>query len=228
VEVDVFTRVALLLILAFAPRAAYAQAEPPVRTNWDIAGTTGLFAGYRPREDVGTGYQELWFQNVQGGITLGRYLTRHLKLELEATTTSGGNQYRARLVTAPGVPYPYPISSEVTTSVPSIAAAVTWQFRQNEWVHPFVQAGVTADFDRETVRTREQFVYGTPTPGAPPRRIVEERIEGPTTNRSLRAVLGGGAKLYVTPRTFVRTDGRWSFDRERQNVVARIGFGVDF
>ena len=228
VEADVFTRVVLLLILAFVPWRAYGQTAVPVRTDWDIAATTGLFGGYRPRTEGGSGYQELWFQNVQGGITVGRYLTPHVKLELEATTTTGGTQFRERLVTVPGAPYPYPIGSEVRTSVSSIGAAVTWQFGNNEWVHPFVQAGVVTDFDRVTVRTWEQFVFGTPHPGAPPRRVVEERIDGPTTTRAVRALLGGGAKFYVTQKSFVRADGRWWFDRERQNVAARLGFGIDF
>lgn len=163
-----------------------------------------------------------------GGVTVGRYFTRHLKLELEAAATNSGTQTRERLVTAPGYAFPYPIRSDVTTSLRSVGAVMTWQFRDNEWVHPFVQAGLSADFDRVTVLTREQFFFGRPEPGATPERLVDERIDGPTTTRAVRGVLGGGAKVYVTPRLFVRSDGRWSFNRERQAVVFRVGFGVDF
>jgi hypothetical protein len=41
-------------------------------------------------------------------------------------------------------------------------------------------------------------------------------------------VLGGGAKLYFNERAFVRTDARWSFDRQRQNLAMRLGLGIDF
>jgi opacity protein-like surface antigen len=209
-------------VLAFVPAAGHAQ------TRWDVAGSVGLFAGYRPRADGAAGYQDQWRHNVQVGATIGRHLTPHLKLELEGTATNGGRQFRERVVTIPGYPYPYPIGSEVTTSVRSIGAALTWQFRENEWVHPFVQAGIATDFDRVTVRTWEQFFHGTPRPGATPERLAEEHIEGPTTTRHVRAIVGGGAKLYVSEAAFVRTDGRWSFDPEQHNLAFRLGFGVDF
>jgi hypothetical protein len=41
-------------------------------------------------------------------------------------------------------------------------------------------------------------------------------------------MVGGGAKLYVSPHTFVRTEGIVAFGRSRQNVILRIGFGLDF
>ena len=70
--------------------------------------------------------------------------------------------------------------------------------------------------------------YGSPRPGAGPNRLVEERIDGPTTSSALRGVLGGGAKFYVTEKAFLRTDGRWSFGRDRHTLAGRIGFGIDF
>ena len=216
-----FTRLMPLLIIAFVPAAAYAQ------PRWDVTASTGLFAGYTPRTR-GIGYQESWFQTVQGGVTIGRHLTPHLKLELEANGARAGTQFRERLVDVPGYPYPYPTGSEVTTSVRSLAAAVTWQFRNNEWVHPFVQAGVSGDFDRVTVRTWEQIFYGDLRGGVPPVRVAEERADGPTTTTTVRALLGGGAKVYWTPKAFVRSDARWTFDRERHNIALRLGVGVDF
>lgn len=214
-----FTRVLLMLVIVFIPAAARAQ------TGWDVAATGGLFAGHVPRDAGAAGYQERWFQNVQGGVVLGRHLTRHLKLEIETTGTTGGPQFRERLVTVPGQPYPYFAGSEVSTSVRSIATAVTWQFRNNEWVHPFVQAGLTTDFDHVTTRTWEQFVSGDR--GTPPQRVFEERIERETTTH-VRAALGGGAKLYFTSRGFVRTDARWTFDTRRHNIAMRVGVGLDF
>ena len=219
------TRHVLLLILAFVPAVASAQVAQAGAANWDIAATTGLFAGYAP--ESGSRYQELWFQNAQGGITFGRYMTPHVKLELEASATSKGTQFRDHTITVPGYPYSYPLTSEVTTTVRSLAASVVWQFRDNEWVHPFVQAGVSTDFDRVTVRTWEPVLI-SPYPGAPPIREVTERIDGPATTRELRGLLGGGAKVYLTQRLFIRSDGRWTFGRQRHNVAFRLGAGVDF
>jgi hypothetical protein len=219
VEADVSTRVLLLLVLALVPARAHAQ------TGWDVTATGGLFVGYTPRPEGSSGYQDLWFQNVHGGVILGRHLTPQLKLELEATGTTTGTQYRERLVYLPTSPYPYSTSSELATSVRSIGGAVTWQFGRNEWVHPFVHAGVSTDFDHVTTRTWEQLFVGNP--GVPPQRVIEERRERSTTTH-VRALLGGGAKVYFTPRGFVRTDARWTFDANRHNVAMRIGVGLDF
>jgi hypothetical protein len=227
VEAVVLIRFVLAFILAFVPAGAWAQSTTVSVPQWDIAATTGLFAGYHPRVAGGRGYQEEWFHSVQGGVTVGRYLTRHLKLEVEASIGSPGTLFRERSVAIPNSPYPYSIGSDVSTSVRSLGAALTWQFRDNEWAHPFVQAGVSADVDRVTVRTWEDFLFDTP-PGAPPQRVIEERVAGPATTREIRGVVGGGAKVYVTPRVFVRPDGRWTFGRERHNVALRLGVGVDF
>jgi hypothetical protein len=227
VEADVLTRLALLFVIALVPLDALAQGSPP-GPRWDVAATTGLFAGEQAPDPGGSGYQERWFHGVQGGVTVGRYLTRHLKLELEASTTTGGSLFRERAVSVPGAPYPLFVGSEVTMSVPSVGAALTWQFRDNEWVHPFIHAGVAAEFDRRTTRTWEHFIFTSPLPGVPPERVYEDRFEGPTVTTALRGVLGGGAKVYFNQRAFVRTDGRWSFDRTRQNIALRIGVGLDY
>ena len=214
-------RIITMLVLALSPRLAEAQPA------WDVAGTVGLFAGYTPRTEGGTGYQELWFQNVQAGISVGRYLSPQLKLEVDAAATNGGTQFRERLVAVPGSPFPYPAGSEVTTEVRSVGSVLTYQFGRNDWVHPFVQAGATLDFDHIRVRTWEQFVYSDSRGGTIPRRVIEERTEEDTT-RHVRGLVGAGAKVYFTERGFVRTDARWTFDRTRRNLAVRVGLGIDF
>ena len=41
-------------------------------------------------------------------------------------------------------------------------------------------------------------------------------------------MLGGGAKLYATPRVFVRTDGRLTANRGAVTSHFACGVGVDF
>jgi hypothetical protein len=114
-------------------------------------------------------------------------------------------------------------------SVRSLATAATWQFFDNEWVHPFVFAGLSADFDRTSVRVWPQHYY-TGDPRVPGNQILvaAERHEGPHTTTRMRGLLGGGAKLYVLEHVFVRADGRLSIGARWQGVVFRIGGGVDF
>ena len=210
---------AALSVICAAPAAAQGQ--------WDAAGTVGMFAGHTPRDERFR-YQDDWFHAVQGGFIVGRHLSRSLKIEVDGSVTGRGRQYVDRLVTVPGYPYPYPVVSQSETSVRSLGAALTWQFRDNEWVHPFVRAGVSADFERQLLKTWDQLFYPSDASFGPPSRLASQGVEGPTTTTTARAMLGGGAKLYVSPRMFVRTEGMVSLGRARQHVTLRAGFGVDF
>jgi hypothetical protein len=211
----------LAAVLLVCPDPVTAQPQ------WDVAGTVGVFAGHTPRPD-GARYSDDWFQAVQGGLIIGRHVTRQLKVEIDGSITGSGRQIVERLVTIPGFPSPYPVGAEAETMVRSIGVAVTWQFRDNEWVHPFARAGVSADFERQLVRTWDQAVYSSGRGGPGPTGLAEQGVEGPTTTTSARAMVGGGAKLYVSPHAFVRTEGILALGRSRQNVVLRIGFGLDF
>jgi hypothetical protein len=210
----------LVLGLALVPLAA--EAQPIV----DLAGLAGFFVGRQPSRD-GPGFEESWTQAAQGGVVFGGYLSPHLKIEFEATGTTAGTRHVSRSVVVPGSPYPYWITSEQEHSVRSISAVAAWQFRDNEWVHPFLEAGLSADFDHVVVRTPEQFFLGDPRSGSTPVRVAETRTEESTTTQA-RGVIGGGAKAYFSERAFVRTDVRLTFDQQRLNLAFRGGVGFDF
>jgi hypothetical protein len=168
---------------------------------------------------------EYWDNMAQGAVVFGRYLSRQLKLELEASATSRGEQYHSVPVTIPELPYPYFIYSEVRTSVRSLSGVAAWQFGDNEWVHPFVLAGVSADWDDAIVYVPPQSYRGDSRVPLTP--ISDGRTESHTTQR-VRGVFGGGAKLYFTERAFVRTDGRLTWSPDRQTLTFRAGVGLDF
>lgn len=212
-------RFALAVAVALLP--VVAEAQP----RWDAAGMAGFLAGRRADGD-GSGHHEDWFQALQGGAVLGRYLSPHLKVEIEATATTSGTRYRSAPIAVPGSLYPYWITSEHRTSLRSLGAVVGWQFRDNEWVHPFVEAGVSADVDRIHIHTPEQFYYGD-SHGGPPPRIAEASDERSTTIGA-SAVFGGGAKVYFSDRGFVRTDARLTVAPGRHNLMFRGGLGFDF
>jgi hypothetical protein len=223
-EADVLRHLRLSLVLTFlaAPSGAGAQGQ------WDVAGIAGLFAAHSPEPQM-RGYHEDWFHTGQGGVIIGRHFTPNLKLEFEAMRTGNGTQHIERYVSIPGYAFPYPVGSKAHKSIASIGTTVTWQFFENQWAHPFVQAGVAAEFDRRVVNTwAQQFYSGDPRQGGTVINVAERRIEGPDTTTAARAVVGGGVKMYVSPRLFVRTDGRAALSPRRQHVSFRIGFGADF
>lgn len=211
---------AFLLALFLMPATAAAQ------SRWDVAASARLFTGHLDAQVEG-GYQEDWFQAAQAGVVLGRYLSRHIKVEFEASATSGGRRYASHPIDIPAHPYPYWVSSEVTTSVRSVAGVLAWQCRENEWVHPFVAAGISADVDRIAVYTPEQFFRSDPGSGPLSTPVAERRDLGSTMTRA-RAVLTGGAKVYFRERAFVRTDARLTWGPDRQHLALRAGVGVDF
>jgi hypothetical protein len=208
------------LILALTLDSTSAEAQQ----KWDVTATAGLFTSHVDASDAG-GYAEDWDNTVQGAVVFGHYLSRHLKLELEASTTTRGEQYRSAPVIVPELPYPYFVYSEVRTSVRSLSGSVAWQFGNNEWVHPFVLAGVSADWDDADVYVPQQSYRGDPR--VPPTPISDSRTESRTTQQ-VRGVFGGGAKLYFTERAFVRTDGRLTWSVDRQSLTFRAGIGIDF
>ena len=199
-------------------------ARADAQTQWDVAGTAGLFSAHTDAGSEG-GYSDEWINAAQGSVVIGRYLSRHLKLELEASATTRGQQYASTPIAQPGWPYPYWLTTEVRTSVRSLGGVVGWQFRDNEWVHPFVVAGVSADWDDSISYTPPQPYYGDPRGPSVP--LNDPRTEQ-RTDFHLRAVVGGGAKLYFTERAFVRTDGRFTWGPDRQHLALRAGIGIDF
>ena len=216
------TLLALVGLLIFGLPVA-SDAQPA----WDASAFVGVFAGSVPTAGDER-YSDNWFHTGQAGVSVGRHITRHLKVELEAAGTGSGRQYVQQFVTVPGGPSQYPVSSEVTTAVRSLSGAVTWQFFDNEWVHPFVTAGAAADFERRSVHLWEQRYYPGDPRTSSPVIVTPDRREGPETSLVTRALLGGGAKLYVHEKAFVRADGRLSLGANTHTVAFRIGIGVDF
>ena len=209
---------ATVLVLMLSATAAEAQ------RTWDVAGSAGLFTSHVDTDDS-IGYVDDWDHTAQGAVVLGRYLSRHLKFELEASTTTGGVRYASTAVPLPDVPYPYPLFSEVRTAVRSLSGVVAWQFRSNEWVHPFVLAGLSGDWDDVEVHVPPQSYRSDPrVPSIP---ISDGATESATTPH-LRGVFGAGAKLYFTEQAFIRTDGRLTWSPDRQNLSFRAGVGMDF
>lgn len=212
----------LALVILLSPAVAAAQSK------WDVAGSAGVLGSHAP--DLGSRrYVDDWVHVAQVGLIVGRYLSSHLKVELDASATTAGRQYVEWQVNVPGFPYPYPLVAELTTSVRSLGAALTWQFGDNDWVHPFVRGGVSADFERQHMRTWDQVIYAPDPSGVSlPLRVTGPAAVGPTTTANARLTAGAGAKFYVSSRAFVRTEGAVAYRPSRVNATLRIGFGVDF
>lgn len=224
--------IAAFVTAAAAPGPVFAQSSPPAPTSatpWDGTVLVGLLSGRPPSVPDSRSYSDDWFNTAEAGAVLGRHLTPHVKAELELWTSAEGRRFVEHYVQPPNYPYPVPVGADQFTRVHEVSAALTYQFFENEWVHPFVQIGAAMDVDRLRTHTWPQSFYtGDPRlPGSQVVAAAEGGADHATTIRG-RAIVGVGAKWYATPRIFVRTDARFAAGRGGQHLALRAGVGVDF
>lgn len=224
------TVVAVFVPAALTPAAVSAQtaAVDPTRTSpWDSTVVVGFLSGRPDRPDA-RAFADDWFNAAQAGVVLGRYFTPHVRTEIEFGTSTEGRRFVDQVISVPGLPYPVPLGSDEYSRLSEVSASFSYQFLENQWVHPFVQGGAAADFDRTRVHTYPQpYVDRGRLPGNQI-TLATEHSTDPSTTVTARAILAAGAKLYVTHRMFVRTDARFGTGQRGQHVSFRIGIGWDF
>lgn len=215
----------LCLFVLLAAVEAAAQ-SPPAARRWDLAAETGVFANHPPNTALVESYDD-WYHSPIFSLTAGRYLTSHVKVEGELLLSAEGGRYGQRLVDVSRDRL-QPVAVDQMTRTDSGSLALAWQFFDNQWVHPFVLAGVSVDFDRTTVRTAPYYV-GDPRVVGSQLVLTPGGVDALGTTTTARALIGGGAKLYVSPRAFFRADTRIGIGTGSSGHVAfRLGFGVDF
>ena len=234
-EVDVISKIGvvglgLVACVVLAPGDAVAQTG--VSSRWDTAVMTGVFLGHPGRLDESDSSFDSWYNTGALAISVGRFLTPHLKAEGEVMISGEGERYVQRLVEVPGVTLiqPYPIGSNQFVRTNGVTAGLTWQFFENQWAHPFVFGGMAVDFDRVRVHTwRQSYLRGDPRIPGNEILLAPENTEDLGTSPEVRGVLGAGVKLYVTQRAFFKTDTRVHVGGHNSGHLSfRLGVGVDF
>ena len=214
-------------IVALLPTTVLAQT--PSDPKWDFAVTTGLFEG-RPHGDDAAGYYgDEWYSAARLGASIGRYWTPHFKTEVEVMTSTEGMHYASRLATtSDGTTFPYGVQEYYRASQGS--ARAVWQLLDNRWIHPYLLTGVTVDVERQRTSITEQYRYLPAGPGLPSIRelLVREQTTGPQTVHRVGAMLGGGAKLYMSPNAFANTAVLVTYANPAKSVSFVVGLGLDF
>jgi hypothetical protein len=147
-------------------------------------------------------------------LQAGRYWTPHLKTSVEVMTagqrTFGATSYTSVSRT----------STEYVTGSSAYGADLTYQFLDNEFVHPYITAGARFASSRETV------VINTFEPRQPYTSVT---LDGPNRLET-RPVFGGGFKSYfANGQAFMRSELLIAVDRNgMRNAILQIGWGVDF
>jgi hypothetical protein len=189
---------------------------PDAQRRWDAA----WLVGWRgvDKSEVAPDWNE-WYDVAAFSASAGRYLTPHLKIDLDVSTTSTGRVYSQELFGNPGPLAYYQLQSYGFRRT-SVAPSLVYQFFENRWVHPFLGAGIEGI--RETARLDVQLLppFG-PRPSVPTRET--------HVRYSAQPFITGGVKFYVSERAFIRTDILSTFSSGgAESAVWRIGAGVDF
>jgi hypothetical protein len=211
-----------VLVTAPAPLFAQATAAPRLMRG-DVSGTVGWASTNKSEFES---YNN-WHSQGEASHALGWYWTDHHKTEVEVGATTERSTYAATpFVATSGLPATY-IPSHRTFSSRRFAVIQHYQFRRNEWVHPFLGAGLDIVRERESRRDEPVFSYDPVTRQS---RVARDAVQyGETTDVDVRTVLTGGVKAYFTRKVFGLTDVRVSVGRRRaEDVHWRFGLGVDF
>jgi hypothetical protein len=173
-------------------------------------------------EVAGSPWRE-WDQKVEYRADLGRYWTTHLRTEIAVATSNRWEDYDVAPFPIAGVTAPVFAYTQIERRFTSVAPAVTWQFRENTFMHPYVSGGVKIGLLQEhSVRTPDLYRFGGQSAAIPP---LDER----TTSVLARPFLAGGCKSYISRSTFVRTEGRVAVGPRGVGQVSLIaGIGFDF
>ena len=214
--VQIFTGLLLVPGLAIA--------QTPRQPRWDANATAGLFQA-RPTDDS-RGWDD-WYHDGRYAASIGYYWSTHFKTEVEFAITGEGRQFTQQFVSVPGTIVSHPISIEEFHRVQQASARAVWQFNDNAWVHPYVNAGFVYESDRIRQWSPDQFYYPGDPRGVPriPLPIVngEER-----THHRAGFTVGGGSKFFVSPNAYINTGIQITRAKPSTTVTLLAGVGVEF
>jgi len=196
-------RFSTLFCLALLAIASSARAQ-----EWDAAGQLALLN--RNKADLGS--YDRWYSVAAIDGTVARYWTPHFKTEFDVGTSAEGRIWG---------PYREQRLRETT-----VGATALYQFFENQWVHPFIGGGIELAHERVRAEAFPPPTLRLPAGAVPPVPSLPAIDE---VNYSVRPVVSGGFKFYVSPHAFVRTEVRTSFAADRPLALQwRGGIGFDF
>lgn len=214
----------LYLTAAVTPAArAQAAAPPSPIARGDVTATLGWFnadKGNLSREH----YNDWYNSSLYGGIGAGWYWTDNHKTEIDFGATTGGDIYTSsQIVIDNQQTY---TNSRFFFSTRKLTLSQQYQAYRNLWFHPHVAAGV--DLTWETTREERSPIIVYDIEARTGRHVAPAQTFGPDVELVVRPFAAVGFKAYMTPRSFFRSDMRFTIRDGIDEVLWRFGFGVDF
>jgi hypothetical protein len=164
-------------------------------------------------------------------VVLGRPLRRGDRLLLdrfEFAHSGEASRFIQDFIEVPGTAILHPIGIQALHRRQQSAVRMVYQFGDNAWVHPYVNAGYVFDADRRRYYSPPQYYY----PGDPrtrPAVLLRPELNGERHHEYQHGVTaGGGARFFVSTNAYINTGFQWSFARPARTITFFGGFGVEF
>jgi opacity protein-like surface antigen len=209
------------IFLGIGVGTAEAQSDSTPRPRWEASASAGLIEA-RP-DDNDLRYHDNWYADGRYAGAISYYWTRHLKTEFEYAVTGEGSRFVEDHVNLAGTVYP--TYFEEFHRLQQASLRMVWQFRDNEWVHPYVSAGVVLDAER--TRHHAPAQYQTPIRGNPP-VLVRQPLDVRDDLRRGGVTVGGGAKFYMSKNAFFNAGAIGTYAKPAATVSLIAGFGIEF
>jgi hypothetical protein len=210
---------AAAVLLLWTASAASGQDREPLARG-DVTGTIGWIAVNT------TGLESYRNWHGQGFFAAGAgwYWTDHLKTDVEIGTSTTTETYSAVPIDVGGQRQFAP--SYVRFGSARVALVQRYQFGRNQWFHPTLGGGVDIVRERYSRRDEPFYAYDQVTRQS---RLLRTAVRHPEEHETaVHALAVGGFKAYVTPRAFFLADMRVTFASRAEDILFRVGFGVDF
>lgn len=220
-------RIALAGAALLVATQALAQTSQPLKLTpedpprWDAAGGAGLHVVLESDrfdwETRGETRGEVRFD-------VGRYWTTHLKTELGISLPHTWTYFRTEQFPVAGLPLGgSALTDTVDQRLTSVSPAVTYQFLENTFAHPYVSTGVRLGLLQshahrpQQTRTVNRISYTVPA------------FDRRTTSVLANPFVAAGFKSYFSDRVFVRSEGLAALgSRGVDQMTFRLTFGLDF
>jgi hypothetical protein len=215
------TRALLVLTVVVTPFAAAAQsASQPRLPNWDSGATFGIHWGHGWDSRPSNSYSDE--PDIAYQLDLGRFWTKHLKTDFGLVLRPTQRDYDYQPYPLPGIPGAYTFTNR-DHSLTTFAAAATYQFFENEMMHPFVSAGMQIGvIDEHRYRYPQTYTSNRVPYNVP---ALDER----STHTLARPFFAVGAKSYFNERTYVKSEFLMAAHSGGfSHATLRLGFGFDF
>jgi hypothetical protein len=203
--------------------APAATAQPLALPRADVSATVAWLTVNTESPAPYQSYDD-WNTSLFGGVGVGWHWTDHLKTEIDFGAGTKARAHSAQPITIDGRPAYIP--TESTLQRRTLGISQQYQFFRNAWFHPHVAVGANVSWERISDHFFPYYVYDGPNRAA--RLVQPERVAPPRTEVRLRPFVATGFKGYVSRRGFFRTDLRLAFRDGVDDVLLRIGFGIDF